>query len=128
MSQPPLFEQIEQMKTANARDALFDEAVEIVREQGRGSVNLLQRRLRIGYSRAARLVDQLHDAGIVGPDLGAGRGREYLGDESLAQTLTTRPHVASERTFEETDEDDAPPWEDDDPSPAKPSSSSNIWF
>ncbi|MCB0150014.1 MAG: hypothetical protein KDE01_20505, partial [Caldilineaceae bacterium] len=82
---------------------------------------------RIGYSRAARLVDQLHDAGILGPDLGAGRGREYLGDESLAQAMTTRPHVVGERTFEETDADDVP-WDDDDPAPPKPSSSSNIWF
>ncbi len=127
MNQPPLFEQIEQMKAADSRDALFDEAVEIVREQGRGSVNLLQRRLRIGYSRAARLVDQLHDAGVVGPDLGAGRGREYLGDESLAQAMTTRPHVVGERAFEETEEDDVP-WDDDDPTPPKPPSSSNIWF
>jgi len=128
MSQPPLFEQIEQMKTVDARDALFAEALEIVREQGRGSVNLLQRRLRIGYSRAARLVDQLHDAGILGPDLGAGRGREYLGDKSLAQTPPMRPHIIGERTFEETEEDSVPPWDDDEPAPSKPSSASNIWF
>ncbi len=81
MSQPPLFEQIEQLRAAEARDELFYVAVNIVREHGRGSVNLLQRKLRIGYTRAARLVEQLHEAGVLGPDLGAGRGREYTGDD-----------------------------------------------
>lgn len=84
MSQPPLFEQIEQLRAAEARDELFYVAVNIVREHGRGSVNLLQRKLRIGYTRAARLVEQLHEAGVLGPDLGAGRGREYTGDDGPA--------------------------------------------
>ena len=73
---PPLFEQIEQMRAVDARDELFGAALTIVREHGRGSVNLLQRKLRVGYTRAARLVEQLYEAGILGPDLGAGRGRE----------------------------------------------------
>ena len=76
MSQPPLFEQIEQLKAADARDEFFGEAVRIVQEHGRVSISLLQRKLRIGYGRAARLVDQLEEAGIVGPDLGAGQARE----------------------------------------------------
>jgi hypothetical protein len=79
-----LFEQIEQLRAAEARDELFYVAVNIVREHGRGSVNLLQRKLRIGYTRAARLVEQLHEAGVLGPDLGAGRGREYTGDDGPA--------------------------------------------
>jgi S-DNA-T family DNA segregation ATPase FtsK/SpoIIIE len=88
MSQPPLFEQIEQLRAAEARDELFYVAVNIVREHGRGSVNLLQRKLRIGYTRAARLVEQLHEAGVLGPDLGAGRGREYTGDDGPAAPRT----------------------------------------
>ncbi len=68
MSQPPLFEQIEQLKAADARDKLYDEAVRIAQEHGTVSINLLQRRLRVGYGRAARLVDQLRDAGIIDPD------------------------------------------------------------
>lgn len=48
-------------------DELFDEAVEIVVSSGQASVSMLQRRLRLGYSRAARLVDQMEERGIVGP-------------------------------------------------------------
>ncbi|MEZ4734734.1 MAG: DNA translocase FtsK [Caldilineaceae bacterium] len=80
-SQAPLFEQIEAMKAADGRDEFFDDAVRIVRETGRGSVTLLQRKLRIGYNRASRLVDQLEDAGILGPDQGGAAGREVLVDE-----------------------------------------------
>ncbi len=58
----------------NARsqeDELYDEAVQIVLETQRGSVSLLQRRLAIGYSRAARLVDMMAEAGLVGPYKGS---------------------------------------------------------
>jgi DNA segregation ATPase FtsK/SpoIIIE, S-DNA-T family len=48
------------------KDELFDQAVEIMIETGRGSVSLLQRRLTIGYSRASRLIEQMRSAGIVG--------------------------------------------------------------
>ncbi|MCH7813356.1 MAG: hypothetical protein IID40_04975, partial [Planctomycetes bacterium] len=48
------------------RDPLFDQAVRIVLETGRGSVSLLQRRLTVGYSRASRLIDEMAEAGIVG--------------------------------------------------------------
>ena len=53
------------------RDALFDEAVEVIIETGRGSVSLLQRRLAIGYSRASRLVDQMGMAGIISDHKGS---------------------------------------------------------
>jgi S-DNA-T family DNA segregation ATPase FtsK/SpoIIIE len=52
-------------------DDLYDEAVRVVVETQRGSVSLLQRRLAIGYSRAARLVDMMADAGVVGPHTGS---------------------------------------------------------
>ncbi|MBW7883225.1 MAG: DNA translocase FtsK 4TM domain-containing protein [Caldilineaceae bacterium] len=107
LSQPPLFEQIEQMKAEEARDELFYEAVNIVRETGRGSVNLLQRKLRIGYSRAARLVDQLEEAGILGPDLGGGRGRDYLGDEGDDPGSTTMHIIGDE---EEDDGENPQVW------------------
>jgi len=81
LSQAPLFEQIEAMKAADGRDEFFDDAVRIVRETGRGSISLLQRKLRIGYNRASRLVDQLEEAGILGPDQGGAAGREVLIDE-----------------------------------------------
>jgi S-DNA-T family DNA segregation ATPase FtsK/SpoIIIE len=55
----------------NQRDPLFDQAVEVMIESGRGSVSLLQRRLAIGYSRASRLVDQMGLAGILGEHKGS---------------------------------------------------------
>jgi len=107
LSQPPLFEQIEQMRAADARDDLFEEAVAIVQEHGRGSVTLLQRKLRIGYSRAARLVDQLEEAGVLGPDQGASRGREFLpgGEEDAGAAPSSAPHIIGD----EPDDGASPP-------------------
>ena len=52
-------------------DPLFEEAVDFVRKEGRASVSMLQRRMRIGYTRAARIVDMMEDKGIVsGPEGG----------------------------------------------------------
>ncbi len=59
------------------RDDLFRQAAEIVIANDSGSTSLLQRRLRIGYGRAARIIDQLHHAGIVGPAQGS-QPREVL--------------------------------------------------
>ena len=59
-------------------DPLFDEAVEIVRKEGRASVSMLQRRLRIGYTRASRIVDTMEDKKIVGPPEGATQMRPIL--------------------------------------------------
>jgi DNA segregation ATPase FtsK/SpoIIIE, S-DNA-T family len=61
------------------RDALFEDAAHIIVRYQQGSVSLLQRRLKIGYSRAARLVDELEAAGIVGPADGS-KAREVLVD------------------------------------------------
>ncbi|MEW6509344.1 MAG: DNA translocase FtsK 4TM domain-containing protein [Bacteroidota bacterium] len=59
------------------RDELFDEAARLVVRHQQGSVSLLQRRLKVGYSRAARLVDELEAAGIVGPYDGS-KARDVL--------------------------------------------------
>lgn len=61
-----------------ADDELFDEAVALVREQGHASVSMLQRRFRIGYARAARLIDIMEVQGIVGPYQGS-KPREVIG-------------------------------------------------
>jgi len=61
----------------NQRDELFDQAARIVVETGVASVSHLQRRLRLGYSRAARIVDMLEADGIVGPPEGS-KAREVL--------------------------------------------------
>ncbi|MXW78116.1 MAG: DNA translocase FtsK [Gemmatimonadetes bacterium] len=62
---------------ADARDDLFDDAVRLVCEHQQASTSFLQRRLKVGYSRAARLMDELEAAGIVGPIVGA-KPREIL--------------------------------------------------
>jgi len=58
-------------------DPLFDEAVQVVLQAGKASTSFLQRRLRVGYSRAARLIDLMEEAGVVGPGEGA-KPREIL--------------------------------------------------
>jgi S-DNA-T family DNA segregation ATPase FtsK/SpoIIIE len=53
------------------RDKLFREAAEVVVQHQQGSTSLLQRRLKVGYGRAARIIDQLHAAGVLGPPDGS---------------------------------------------------------
>ncbi len=53
------------------RDKLFREAAEVVVQNQQGSTSLLQRRLKVGYGRAARIIDQLHSAGVLGPPDGS---------------------------------------------------------
>jgi len=62
----------------NEDEGLIEQAVSIVRSTQRASASLLQRRLRIGYPRAARLLDQLEEMEIVGPSLGGGKERDVL--------------------------------------------------
>jgi DNA segregation ATPase FtsK/SpoIIIE, S-DNA-T family len=59
-------------------DHLVAEAIAVVRKSQRASASMLQRRLRVGYPRAARLIDELEDLGVVGPSQGGGRDREVL--------------------------------------------------
>ncbi len=63
--------------TDGSDDSLYKDAVRVVVESGKASASLLQRRLRIGYGRAARLIDYMEEAGIVGPPSGS-RPREVL--------------------------------------------------
>ncbi len=74
------------------KDDLFDQAVEAVTQYDRASASLLQRRLKVGYARAARILDELEGAGIVGPADGSKArevlvrspgGGEVLGEETL---------------------------------------------
>ncbi|HEX2978753.1 MAG TPA: DNA translocase FtsK [Anaerolineaceae bacterium] len=62
----------------DSSDRLIEQAIEVVRGEKRASASLLQRRLRVGYPRAARLIDELEDLGVVGPSQGGGRDREVL--------------------------------------------------
>jgi S-DNA-T family DNA segregation ATPase FtsK/SpoIIIE len=60
------------------RDELFEKAKDTVIRYQQGSVSLLQRKLKIGYARAARIIDELEEAGIVGPPMQEGKAREVL--------------------------------------------------
>ncbi len=63
---------------SDGEDELYDEAVEMVRRLNKASVSLLQRRLRIGYTRAARLIDIMEERGVVGPAESGSKPREVL--------------------------------------------------
>jgi DNA segregation ATPase FtsK/SpoIIIE, S-DNA-T family len=65
------------------RDTLFRQAAEICVQFQQGSTSLLQRRLRIGYGRAARIIDQLHNAGVLGPPDGSKPREVLVGMESI---------------------------------------------
>jgi S-DNA-T family DNA segregation ATPase FtsK/SpoIIIE len=78
---PPWEEMLIQEAELADRDDLVEQAIEIVTQTQRASASLLQRRLRIGYPRAARLIDELEEMGIVGPSKGGGREREVLVDK-----------------------------------------------
>ena len=65
------------------RDPLFREAAEVCLQHQQGSTSLLQRKLRIGYGRAARIVDQLYEAGILGPPDGSKPREVLIGSEQL---------------------------------------------
>jgi S-DNA-T family DNA segregation ATPase FtsK/SpoIIIE len=75
---PPWETMLEEEALLAEKDQLIDKAIEIVRETQRASASMLQRRLRVGYPRAARLIDELEELGVVGPSRGGGREREVL--------------------------------------------------
>ena len=61
-----------------ASDDIYDRATAVVRRERKASTSLLQRKLNIGYGRAARIIDRMEEEGIIGPDRGAGKPREVL--------------------------------------------------
>jgi S-DNA-T family DNA segregation ATPase FtsK/SpoIIIE len=67
----------------NERDELFDEAARIIVMHQQGSTSLLQRKLKLGYNRAGRIIDQLEAAGVVGPFEGS-KAREVLISNEMA--------------------------------------------
>ena len=69
------------------RDDLFDDAARVIVRSQQGSVSLLQRKLSVGYTRAARIVDQLEDAGVVGPFEGSKARDVLVGDEEALEML-----------------------------------------
>lgn len=128
-------------------DELFDKAVDIILETGRGSVSLLQRRLAIGYTRASRLVDLMGMAGIIGEHKGSVAREVMISPEEwaamkeqalkdAAETGQSRPAAAApaqpaQRLFEEPpameqEEDDEFTAEEDGPAVISPGMSAAL--
>ncbi len=84
----------EYLQQEESSDELLQQAIALVRQTRRASASLLQRRLRIGYPRAARLIDELEALGVVGPAQGGGREREVLWSSDEAS-------LGEERDFDE---------------------------
>lgn len=82
------------------QDSLFDEAKRVVIESGKASASLLQRRLKVGYARAARLLDELEEAGIVGPADGA-KPREVFTEHLASKPGFHRPQFDEEVHIDE---------------------------
>ncbi len=68
-------------------DSMFEDAARVIVRHQQGSVSLLQRRLKLGYSRAARIVDQLEEAGIVGPNDGSKARTVLVENEEQLETI-----------------------------------------
>jgi S-DNA-T family DNA segregation ATPase FtsK/SpoIIIE len=77
---PPWETMLSEEEVEGSDDVLVEQAITILRKDQRASASMLQRRLRIGYPRAARLLDQLEEMGVVGPSMGGGRDRDVLLD------------------------------------------------
>jgi S-DNA-T family DNA segregation ATPase FtsK/SpoIIIE len=71
------------------RDALFEDAARLIVQNQIGSTSLLQRRMKLGYNRAGRLMDQLEAAGIVGPNQGS-KARDVL----IRNEMDLQEHLA----------------------------------
>lgn len=92
----PWEEEVQQQEALDGDEGLIQQATELVRVKRRASASYLQRHLRLGYPRAAWLVDQLEARGVLGPAQGGGKEREILIEE------------------QEEQEDDQQEWTDDD--------------
>ena len=92
-------------------DELINSAIEVVLETGQASVSMLQRRLKLGYARAARLVDQMEEKGVVGPFEGS-KARQLLITKEQWQEMQYRQGIVSRPP-----EPEAPPLEEN-PAPS----------
>jgi S-DNA-T family DNA segregation ATPase FtsK/SpoIIIE len=81
VQQPLWADFVAKEQEAAKTDDLLDKAIEVVCKHEGASISLLQRKLRIGYLRAARLIDLMEEQGIIGPERGGSRGREVLIEE-----------------------------------------------
>lgn len=86
---PSLYDKKKESSTGVSADLdpMFEEAAKVIVRHQQGSVSLLQRRLKLGYSRAARIVDQLEEAGIVGPNDGSKARTVLVENEEQLETI-----------------------------------------
>jgi S-DNA-T family DNA segregation ATPase FtsK/SpoIIIE len=97
--QPPLWEEMREAEgQAKFDDELMPEAIELVKKLGKASTSLLQRRFRIGYTRAARLIDLMEEEGIIGPPTGTSKAREVVGAENGNGTTEEEGEETAENT------------------------------
>ncbi len=75
---PPWEAMASEVESEDGDEVLVEQAITFLKKEQRASASMLQRRLRIGYPRAARLLDQLEEMGVVGPSMGGGRDREVM--------------------------------------------------
>jgi hypothetical protein len=80
---PQELQEIEAESATDETDELFEDALQVVREARTASTSLLQRRLRVGYNRAARLIDELAQAGVIGHAEGSKPRPVLLAEEDL---------------------------------------------
>jgi S-DNA-T family DNA segregation ATPase FtsK/SpoIIIE len=89
-----LKEQQRAVSVSSHKDELFDEAVRLIMETGQASVSILQRRLRLGYTRAARIIDAMEEEGLIGPFEGS-KPRRILVDREgwLKENTLSKPEA-----------------------------------
>jgi len=80
--EPPWEEILQKQITIDAADEIIDKAIKLVQQEGSASASMLQRKLRIGYPRAARLMDELEEMGVIGRAQSGGKTREVLIDDT----------------------------------------------
>ena len=88
------------MEGGDEVDPLLDKAIEVVIESGQASTSYLQRRLKVGYSRAARIIDQMEQKGVIGPFEGS-KPRAVLMTRAQYLEMTLQPdHTSANDTAE----------------------------
>jgi S-DNA-T family DNA segregation ATPase FtsK/SpoIIIE len=92
-------------------DVLYEDAKQVVMQAGKASASLLQRRLRVGYARAARLLDILESNGVVGPAEGAKPREVFEKSEEGIEFGEEENEIIEEETEEEVEEENNDPWE-----------------
>ena len=85
-------------EVSDGGDSMLDAAIEVVVETQQASTTLLQRKLRLGYARAARIMDELEERGVVGPSEGSKPRKVLMSKAQLAEKLASKNYSDSDDT------------------------------